>query len=624
MSDMHTTVTDLARSRLLLVTIVMAAVVLVALVVAPAALSLAYDGRIYPGVSVAGIDLAGQTPEEAAAIVAAAGIARDDSITLVDPGLPDIGLQPGSEGTTGADDSGPVSDDRSWTFTRGELGLGLDGMATADAAYSVGREESNPLGAWFAPLLLRLRGVDVAEDVPIDMDAARAALVELAPEVDVAPRDADVRLADGQVVDTAPLPGRQLDIEATLGRLAALPRAPGPLTVEVATSGTAPRIGDLGSVTEAYEKIISGPVLLKYKTGFEQTLSQELIESWVTVRDMANATGQEVPSIVFDEQAMWSYVAQLADEIDRPAAEARYEYDIDSGTVSLRESSEAGLQLDVAGTANAIIEATYTGPRVADVAVRETLPRVNSRAISNGTEGFTELAGTATRVSGAPEGRIRNILVAADRFNGIVIPKGEEFSFNTLLGAVDEASGYSMAQFTIQPSASTTGGLDGGIDQVAATAFRAAFWAGLPITERRSPKVRVGWVEPPVGLDAAAGTPGTDFRFVNDTSGYLLISAEVDALRGALVWKLYGLPRERRVDVVGPDVTDLLPARDGVVEIVSAAVAPGEREQIGWAREGATATVRRTVFEDGAQVVADAFVSQYEAASDVVAVGAGE
>ena len=45
---------------------------------------------------------------------------------------------------------------------------------------------------------------------------------------------------------------------------------------------------------------------------------------------------------------------------------------------------------------------------------------------------------------------------------------------------------------------------------------------------RNAPPRRIGWLEPPVGLDAAVEPPGSDLAFVNDTGGYLMIQSEID------------------------------------------------------------------------------------------------
>jgi vancomycin resistance protein YoaR len=161
----------------------------------------------------------------------------------------------------------------------------------------------------------------------------------------------------------------------------------------------------------------------------------------------------------------------------------------------------------------------------------------------------------------------------------------------------------------------------GGIDQIAVLAFRAAFWSGLEIAERHAPAVRSGWVEPPIGLDAAVDGQAKDLRFTNDTDGYLLIQAGVDREKAAIIWTLYGVPDGRVVSTTGPVVTDVRPALTSVEGIDDDRLPDGERHQAGWAREGATAEVQRTVNANGAVLHSDAFVSSYAPAADTIVAG---
>ena len=68
----------------------------------------------------------------------------------------------------------------------------------------------------------------------------------------------------------------------------------------------------------------------------------------------------------------------------------------------------------------------------------------------------------------------------------------------------------------------------GGVCRVATTVFRAAFWSAVDITERHQHAYRVSWYESkgePVGFDAAVFDPGVDFKFVNNTPGFLLVQS---------------------------------------------------------------------------------------------------
>ncbi|MCR4312883.1 MAG: VanW family protein, partial [Candidatus Roizmanbacteria bacterium] len=78
--------------------------------------------------------------------------------------------------------------------------------------------------------------------------------------------------------------------------------------------------------------------------------------------------------------------------------------------------------------------------------------------------------------------RIHNIILAASKFNGVLIPKGKEFSFNDTIGDISSLTGYQPAY--IIKEGKTVLGDGGGVCQVSTTLFRAALNAGLPIIER--------------------------------------------------------------------------------------------------------------------------------------------
>ncbi len=101
--------------------------------------------------------------------------------------------------------------------------------------------------------------------------------------------------------------------------------------------------------------------------------------------------------------------------------------------------------------------------------------------------------------------------------------------------------------------------IGGGICQVSTTVFRAAFKAGLPITEWHPHRYRMSFYEQddwPPGLDASIlqpeGNPfgGGDFQFDNPSDSYLLIESYVDGPRVVIV--LYGPELDYTVESPAP------------------------------------------------------------------------
>lgn len=166
-----------------------------------------------------------------------------------------------------------------------------------------------------------------------------------------------------------------------------------------------------------------------------------------------------------------------------------------------------------------------------------------------------------TDFTGSTAARITNIRVGSSQYNGIIIKPGEEFSFTDNLGPVDAEHGF-KPELVIKPEGATPE-FGGGLCQVSTTAFRAAFFAGLPITERRNHSYAVhyyDWIgegKPRVhGLDATIYSGSQDMKFMNDTPGAILIWTRMEGKR--LYFDFYGTADDRQITVDGPYEYDRL------------------------------------------------------------------
>jgi vancomycin resistance protein YoaR len=213
---------------------------------------------------------------------------------------------------------------------------------------------------------------------------------------------------------------------------------------------------------------------------------------------------------------------------------------------------------------------------------------------------------------GSPSGRDHNIRLAATKFDGLVIPPGETFSFNHHLGEVTAEAGYDESYITTGEQLEM--GIGGGICQVSTTAFRAAFWGGYPITERWYHGQRVGYYElrgGGVGMDATVFSPYVDLKFINDREAPLLIETEVGEGTHRLVFRFYSTDDGRRVEQEEPIVTDETAPGPPMYEL-DEDLAPGT--VIKWQSEvgGLTATVERWVNDSGGDLLHhDTFISKY-------------
>lgn len=159
--------------------------------------------------------------------------------------------------------------------------------------------------------------------------------------------------------------------------------------------------------------------------------------------------------------------------------------------------------------------------------------------------------------TGSSAARRQNILAATKKYNGLIIPKGQDFSFNKILKSVDPKDGF-VPEMVIKGD-KTEKEFGGGVCQVSTTVFRAAFNGGLPLVNRRNHSYAVPYYKP-YGLDATIYLGAQDFQFKNDTPGDLLIQAYVKGEDVHFIF--YGTPDGRTVKLEGPFVSNYRDAPD--------------------------------------------------------------
>ncbi|MBI2463563.1 VanW family protein [Candidatus Peregrinibacteria bacterium] len=245
-----------------------------------------------------------------------------------------------------------------------------------------------------------------------------------------------------------------------------------------------------------------------------------------------------------------------------------------------------------------------------ELPVKEILASVNaSDDLKN--FGIQELIATGySSFEGSPVNRIHNIKVGISKFNGVLVAPDEEFSFNKNLGEVDETTGYKK-ELVIREG-NTIPEYGGGLCQVSSTAFRAALFGGLPITQRKAHSYAVSYYARPLGfgLDATIYPPYADLKFKNDTGAHILIQTYTEGTNA--YFKFYGTSDHREVILDGPSIANKVPAPPDIV-VTTDTLAPGEKKKVDSAHEGFDATWYRTVIQNGVPLPKDTFFSRYKA-----------
>ena len=247
------------------------------------------------------------------------------------------------------------------------------------------------------------------------------------------------------------------------------------------------------------------------------------------------------------------FLSTLSDKFNREPIDARFQVG-ENGIVDFANSQE-GIEIDTTESINIL-----TNGLLSDEKFQETKeislpyntiePKIKSSEASS--LGINTLIGEGTsNFRGSPKNRIFNINVATEKFNGVLIKPGEEFSFVKTLGDVDGEHGY--APELVIKKDKTEPEFGGGICQVSTTAFRAAIYSGLKITLRRNHAYPVAYYNPQ-GMDSTVYIPWPDLRFINNTPSNILIQTKIEGT--ILKFQFFGTDDGRKTEIVGPKVLE--------------------------------------------------------------------
>ncbi|QFP78504.1 hypothetical protein DAAJ005_17815 [Deinococcus sp. AJ005] len=280
--------------------------------------------------------------------------------------------------------------------------------------------------------------------------------------------------------------------------------------------------------------------------------------------------------------------------------------------------ARTGWKVDRAASEKTVLKAVLGGETRSTLTVALEAPNRSVRWAADKKIGH--LASGQSSFAGSPDFRVHNIRTGAERVQGAWVAPGKTFSFNALIGPINSATGFQPGYVVTGNTLSTEDG--GGICQVSTTVFRAAFNAGLPITERHEHSYLVGYYEQP-GLDAAVYAPSKDLRWKNDTAAPLLVQTAWDLKAETLTVSLFGANDGRTVRISEPAISARKPAPDPTF-MVDRALEKGAARRVDMPAAGLKAVITRTVtFTDGKQKKED-FVSRYKAWGGVFAVAPGD
>lgn len=427
------------------------------------ALNRAYSGRIIPNVAVQGTRLDQMEPEAARDL-----LRRRYATFLAAP------LMLTFEG-------------RSWQPRPEQIGISLEVDAAVDRAYAVGRGADlyrsvpDAIQAW-------RNGVELPIRVAIDQSRMLAYLTQVARELEVAPRNAHLNVLNGQVVYTPEQFGRQVLVDETVHDILAGLPALQPKSVMLRTRLLRPLVEASGvaETQRQLEALLRAPVTLnagQHSWTWDQAALGELVRLAHVPR--TDTSGQRIQASL-DTRLLERRLSTMAQEIDAAPVEPRVHFD--GSGLQITRPGRDGARLETTQALDQLTTALWQDERTFGLPVTVLQPQVRPETLAK--LGIVELVAEGkSSFEASAAYRIQNIQAGARQMGDVLIAPGQEFSFNQTVGAIDETNGFTEGYAIIDGRTQLEWG--GGVCQVSTTVFRAAYWAGVPITERNQHSFRI-------------------------------------------------------------------------------------------------------------------------------------
>lgn len=320
------------------------------------------------------------------------------------------------------------------------------------------------------------------------------------------------------------------------------------------------------------------------------------------------------PMFAFSSDVLDNYLDNISAKIDIPVQDALFQFS--RGKVTAFKPSKIGRSVNreitkfkFAASLNELVK-SKNKIVIIDLPVETILPSFTTDQVNS--FGIKEMIGRGySEFAGSIPGRIHNVVLAADRLNGVLIKPGETFSFNQAVGDISAATGYQSAY--IIKEGRTVLGDGGGVCQVSTTLFRAALASGLPIIERHAHAYRVHYYEEvgePAGLDATVFDPNADLKILNDTPAYILIQTKPDSKNLSLTFELYGTSDGRRSEIFNPQIWDITPPPPALYQD-DPTLPKGVTKQVDFEAWGAKASFQYRVTRNGQTLIDTKFNSNF-------------
>jgi len=567
---------------------------------------LAYQGRyadrIYPGVRVAGVDVAGLDRDAARHLLATALAAYGNGSVVITAGSQTVQL---------AD---------------ADLGRAADIEPLLDEAFAVGRF-GDPMGNAADGVRSLVRGTDVAPRVTVDAAAVARAVQAAASRLDQPAVGATASASKTGFTTTPAVAGRgiaQPELVSEIVRRLADPAAPGRLELTATLVPVEPAVTDaaVAAAVDGATRMARDVILTHDKETW--TIPGSTVRSWISFA--ATSDGRYAPVVAQD--AATPALTALAKKVDHGATDASFLIGRTNTVVGVVAGKD-GRKVDVAATSPLVAQAVLaraaegaaTEPPTVALVLTTVAPKLTTEQAQKAAPLMQQISTWTTKYPVSERNGFGvNITIPTRTIDGYVVAPGAVFDFWQAIGEVSTRTGYTSGGAIIDGKTEPTGALAGGICSCSTTLFNAAVRAGLAILARRNHYYYIDRY--PLGLDATVFQSGSGsvvtMSFRNDTAYPILIRGY--ASPGVVRFALFSVPTGRKVSFTKPVVTNRNPGVETTQYTTS--IPAGTRKRLEYPTIGMQVTVTRTVTDaSGAVIHRDVFNSNYARVDGLTLIG---
>ena len=285
-----------------------------------------YANQIFPGVSIAGVDIGGLSPQEASLKLQKEIVYPEQGRVLLRDG------------------------EKTYLLTPVQLGLFFDPETTTTQAMKIGREGSfsqRIKGQWNSWRF----GRKLSPVFVFDKREAVAQLNRLASQINVPVVEADLSVNGVEVIMHSGQIGRHINVDATVEKIAALVPTLTDGIIDLVIEETPPHIIDAQEQAEFAKKILSNPLKLTAENASSSPweFAPDVLATMLRIERIQDDQGSRF-QIGLSTDFLQNFLVRLSRELSISPEDARYIFNDDSHELEVIENATIGRELNIDAT----------------------------------------------------------------------------------------------------------------------------------------------------------------------------------------------------------------------------------------------------------------------------------